>query len=172
MPPFRSTLSRSLHAAVLSVVAALSASTALSGEPADKGGDAALAETINQLDASFFDAFNRCDTAAMARVIAVDFEFYHDKGGLTRGRGPMLAMEEERCARTDTTLRREVLEESLAVYPMAGYGAVQQGMHRFYLSEGGGPEQLIEIARFMHVWREAEGGWEITRAISYDHRAP
>ena len=108
----------------------------------------------------------------MGRVIAADFEFYHDKGGLTRGREPMLAMEEERCGRTETTLRREVVDGSLAVFPLARYGAVQQGMHRFYLSEKGGQERLIEIARFMHVWRQNGDGWEIIRAISYDHREP
>lgn len=139
---------------------------------ADAGTIPALENTINQLDATFFGAFNRCDTAAMGRVIAADFEFYHDKGGLTRGREPMLAMEEERCSRTDTTLRREVVDGSLAVFPLERYGAVQQGMHRFYLSEGEGPERLIEIARFMHVWRQTGDGWEITRAISYDHREP
>lgn len=163
----------SMRLRVLAMAALIAATTA----PA-YGGDAATApaatlqQTINQLDSEFFAAFNRCDLPAMAGFLAEDMEFFHDKGGLTRGRDRMIAMERERCGRTGTQLRREVVDGSRRVYPMQGYGAVQTGSHRFHLKEGQGPERLIEVAQFMHVWELTEEGWRISRAISYDHREP
>lgn len=163
----------SLRLRALACAALIAATTAPAyGGEASAPDAATLQETINQLDSEFFAAFNRCDLPAMAGFLAEDMEFFHDKGGLTRGRDRMIAMERERCGRTHTQLRREVVDGSRLVYPMQGYGAVQTGAHRFHLKEGEGPELLIEVAQFMHVWQLTDDGWRISRAISYDHREP
>ncbi|NZA28261.1 nuclear transport factor 2 family protein [Luteimonas sp. SJ-92] len=142
---------------------------------ADEGAairDEALAQRINALDAEFFAAFNACDVDGHMAMVDEDVEFYHDKGGLTKGRSGMERMARERCANSRVTLRREVVEGSLKVYPVPGHGAIQEGSHRFYLTEEGDEERLVEIARFVHVWEHGESGWKIVRALSYDHRTP
>lgn len=132
----------------------------------------ALAARINALDARFFDAFNACDVDRHIAMLDPELEFFHDKGGFTKGRHNMEKMSRERCALAGTRLRREVVEGSLEVHPVPGYGAIQQGAHRFYLAEDGGEERLIEIARFVHVWEQGDAGWKIVRALSYDHKVP
>jgi hypothetical protein len=37
---------------------------------------------------------------------------------------------------------------------------------------GDEPEQWVESARFVHVWREDASGWRVVRALSFDHKAP
>lgn len=134
--------------------------------------DERLVARINALDARFFEAFNACDVDRHIAMLDPDLEFFHDRGGLTKGRHKMEKMSRERCASAGPRLRREVVEGSLEVHPVPGYGAIQQGAHRFYLGADGGEERLIEIARFVHVWEQGDAGWKIVRALSYDHKAP
>ena len=42
-----------------------------------------LKAQIMQADATFFDAFNRCDIDKMASMFSPQLEFYHDTGGVT-----------------------------------------------------------------------------------------
>ena len=44
------------------------------------------------------------------------------------------------------------------------------GEHRFFQLLPGKPEKLVEVALFTHVWKKEEGGWKLTRVVSYDHR--
>ncbi|QDH70300.1 nuclear transport factor 2 family protein [Marilutibacter alkalisoli] len=141
-------------------------------DEADAAQSDSLAQRVNALDAELFAAFNACEVDRQMAMLEEDIEFYHDKGGLTRGRSGMERMTRERCASRQVQLRREIVEGSLKVYPVRDYGAIQEGMHRFYLTEQGGQEQLIEIARFVHVWEQGDTGWKIVRALSYDHRTP
>lgn len=166
------TLSPSIWRLVSMLVVALAClAPARADEAAAAQGDS-LTRRINALDAELFAAFNACEVDRQMAMLDENIEFYHDKGGLTRGRGGMERMGRERCASRQVQLRREVVKGSFKVYPVPGYGAIQEGMHRFYLTEQGGREQLIEIARFVHVWEQGDAGWKIVRALSYDHRAP
>lgn len=145
-------------------------------ENSQPGPDQSLAGSLFSelalLDTQFFDAFNRCDTEFMATYLNVDFEFYHDLGGLTDSKHKMMNMEHERCGNDSETLRRELVEGSLSVYPLKGYGAIQQGEHRFYLTPKGEQEQLIEIAKFTSVWQQKGDVWSMTRVLSFDHKSP
>ena len=47
-----------------------------------------LSTTILREDASFWDAYNRCDIEKMSQFFWPDVEFYHDKAGPTIGRSP------------------------------------------------------------------------------------
>ncbi|XRD81669.1 nuclear transport factor 2 family protein [Dyella halodurans] len=126
---------------------------------------AALTTTIVALDSAVFDAYNRCDLEAFGRYIAPDIEFYHDKGGLTRGRAKLVeSIKNAICGK----LRRELVAGSLEVYPVKDFGAVEIGTHRFCdLSTG----RCDAVARFIHLWEYSNGSWQITRVISYDHHA-
>jgi len=125
-----------------------------------------LSRTLAAQDAALFDSFNRCDLEKFASFFAEDVEFYHDKDGVTLSRKSLVeSVKNNICGK----VRREVIAESLETHPIAGFGAVQMGSHRFYelsAKPGSGP---VGVARFIHLWQLKDGAWRITRVISYDH---
>jgi ketosteroid isomerase-like protein len=125
-----------------------------------------LSRTLTALDATVFDAFNRCDLPKLGSYFADDLEFYHDKGGLSlTSKSLVEAVKNNICGK----VRREVVQGSLEVHPIPGFGAVQLGVHRFYETQSARPNDPVGIARFLHVWQHKDGAWKITRVISYDH---
>lgn len=130
---------------------------------ADTATSGPLFEALARLDAALFQAaFVDCDTAARNALFTDDIEFYHDRSGFepaSKVRAPITA-----CPAADG-MTRQLVPGSLRVYPLAGYGAVQTGMHRF--SEGDGE---VTVARFTHLWRKTDAGWKIARVLSYDHQ--
>lgn len=115
-----------------------------------------------------FQAFNTCDSLAYRTYFADDLEFYHDLGGLTVSLARELASFKEMCAR-GSHIRRELVKNSLEVYPLNNYGAVEIGIHRFYHTNPGQPEKLSGTYKFIHVWHHQNGHWKIARVISYGH---
>lgn len=135
-----------------------------------------LRDVIRQHDQALFAAvFETCDLAALEALVAEDLEFYHDKGGFTARSGQaFIDNVAEGCrsrAQPDSwRSRRELVVESLRVYPVPGYGAIEVGTHRFHERRGDGPEALAGSADFSHVWRYADGRWRVSRILSYAHR--
>jgi ketosteroid isomerase-like protein len=126
-----------------------------------------LFRTIAALDASVFDAFNRCDLEKFGSFFTDDLEFYHDQGGLTRSRQSTVeAVKNNICGK----VTRELVPGTLEVYPMKGYGAVEIGVHRFH-HPGREDTEPVGEAKFIHLWENKDGAWKITRVISYDHHA-
>lgn len=128
-----------------------------------------LYNKIYSLDSALFESFNTCDLDKNKTFFTSDFELYDARSGLNTSREKEVISFRNRCA-GQTKLRRELVKGSLAVYPLAGYGAIQIGDHRFYSTEKGQQEKLVEDAKFIHVWQEKRGEWKLTRVISYDHR--
>jgi hypothetical protein len=125
-----------------------------------------LTRTVAALDAEVFDAYNRCDLDKFGSFFADDVEFYHDKGGVTRSRQSLVeSVKNNICGK----VRRELVPGTLEVYPIANYGAVEIGSHRFYETAGARPNEPAGVARFVHLWQFKDGAWKITRVISYDH---
>ncbi|MFL6620863.1 MAG: nuclear transport factor 2 family protein [Povalibacter sp.] len=138
------------------------ASISLAEETADA---VALRDTIKNLDATVFKAFNECDMTTFAKFFTPDVEFYHDLGGVTWSRAEVIANTQKNiCGKR----RRELVEGTLEVYPIKDYGAVEIGTHRF--CDLNGPK-CEGIGRFVHIWQNDGGTWRITRVISYDHRS-
>ncbi|MBS9464194.1 nuclear transport factor 2 family protein [Flagellimonas sp. 389] len=136
--------------------------------------------TLEKKDSTLFDAaFNQCNPEIMKTLFTEDFEFYHDKGGLTESRAAFLNPMRENCAKLDRNepqpAKRILVQESLEVYPLHKkgelYGAIQTGIHSFeYLNENK-EYQKGEIAKFTHVWILENGNWKIKRELSYDHQS-
>lgn len=127
------------------------------------GADDPLTRAIAAADAALFDASNRCDLDAFARHVSDDLEFYHDKSGLSVGKADLLQKTKENiCGK----MVRELVPSSLEVYPLPGFGAIEIGTHRFLHPKEPGN---IGEARFIHVWRQKDGAWLLSRVISYDH---
>ncbi|MBV8436735.1 MAG: nuclear transport factor 2 family protein [Silvibacterium sp.] len=123
-----------------------------------------LFKTIQSLDTQLFDAYNHCDLTTLGSLVAEDLEFYHDKTGLAIGRQVFVdAIKNNICGK----VTRELVPGTLEVYPIANYGAVEIGVHRFH--HPGDPGNIGE-ARFITLWQQQKDGtWKVTRVISFDH---
>lgn len=134
-----------------------------------------LKDSIRTRTQAVFDAaFQACDLAALRALVADDMEFYHDKGGVVARSGKeFVDAIDKRCAGQKAPdsyrSRRELVEDSLEVYAIPGYGAMEAGTHRFYERKGDGPESLAGIAKFAHVWQQVKGEWKLSRVMSYAH---
>jgi ketosteroid isomerase-like protein len=144
------------------LAAQTSSASAAQTKPTDS-----LLVTITALDKQLFDAYNHCDIATLGNMVADDLEFYHDKTGLSRGKATFLdAIQKNICGKVN----RHLVKESLEVYPLEGYGAVEIGTHRFTHPSESGDKELGE-AKFVHLWQKTDAGWKVTRVISYDHES-
>jgi len=137
---------------------------ALSRLPADAQSVAQpdpLFKTIQSLDTKLFDAYNHCDLTTLGAMVSDDLEFYHDQTGLSVGKEPFLsAIKQNICGKVERTL----LVDTLEVYPLKGYGAVEIGVHRFH--HPGHPEDGMGDAKFVTLWQNKDGVWKVTRVIS------
>ncbi|WP_305805869.1 nuclear transport factor 2 family protein [Stenotrophomonas sp. YIM B06876] len=132
-------------------------------------GDTALHATIAALDQAVFDSFNRCADPAQLDRHASYFdpavEFYHDTGGVTWTRAAMLANTGKFACGHFT---RQLVPGTLEVFAIRDFGALARGQHRFCDSGNGKCEGLAD---FTLLWRLRDGHWQITRVLSYAHRA-
>ena len=155
-----------LHCACLSLIAAMPLTQATAATPDSQD---QLSTLIAQLDNEVFDAFNRCSDPAQLQKHAGYFdanvEFYHDTGGVTWTRDDMLANTKKYVCGNFT---RELVPGTLKVTPIKDFGAIAQGVHRFCQAASGKCEGLAD---FTIVWRQQNGQWQITRVLSYGHRA-
>jgi hypothetical protein len=102
----------------------------------------------------------------LGAMVSDDLEFYHDQTGLMVGRGPFLdSIQKYICGKVERTLVPGTME----VHRLKGYGAVEIGVHRF--RHPGKPEEGVGEAKFVEIWKDADGVWTLTRVISYDHGA-
>ena len=121
-----------------------------------------LTQAITALDKQLFDAYNTCNIEKLGTLVTDDLEFYHDKTGLAVGKQVFLdAIKKNICGK----VTRELVQGSLEVYPLHGYGAVEIGVHRFHHP---GDNDVGE-AKFVQLWQYKDGAWKISRVISYDH---
>lgn len=129
-------------------------------------------------DAELFDAlFNKCLPDKLKDLITEDLEFYHDKWGQIAKSGAEFVEAIRRgCERqkqgVDYRARRELVKESVRVYPLNNYGAIHMGEHRFFKLTPGKADELTEISKFTNLWKKENGAWRLARVLSYDHRDP
>ena len=129
------------------------------------GGEDPLYDQIMKLDKKIFTAANTADLDTMKQMFSKDLEFYHDKGGLADYNQTISSLE-ELLSRPDRPTRTPV-EGSMEVYPVKDYGAIQTGKHTFCHENNG--KQDCGTFKFLHVWKNTDGDWKITRVMSYDH---
>jgi hypothetical protein len=127
--------------------------------------DSVLFNTIFKQDSLLFSAFNEKDIPGFADFLDNSLEFFHDKGGLTDKTYSINSL--KNVAANVPDLRRTLIKESMEVYPVPNYGAVQISQHRFCHMENG--KMDCGVFKFIHVWKKTETGWKVTRIISVDH---
>lgn len=152
-------------------IATLQAADAIPADaaPADGQAQEPLFSEIAALDTRVFDSFNHCAEPGRldehASYFSPDVEFYHDTGGVTWTREQMIGNTRKYVCGNFT---RELIPGTLKVYPVKDFGALSQGVHRFCQQASGKCEGLAD---FVIVWHQQQGKWQITRVLSYGHRA-
>lgn len=145
---------------VLLLAVAMSCATAPAKPPQSQ-----LYREIAAQDAAMFAAFNAHDAEALMPFFSPDVEFYHDKDGLLRFSQVRDSL--TRLFSGNTDLTRQLVPGTLAVYPIAGYGAIETGAHRFCHTENGKPD--CGTFQFTQIWQKKDGRWVVTRELSYGH---
>jgi hypothetical protein len=126
-----------------------------------------LFRTIQLLDTQLFDAYNHCDLKQFAVMLDDQVEFYHGFGGFSRGKQVTVdGVKNNICGK----VTRELVPGTLEVYPIARFGAVEIGVHRFH-HPGHEDTEPVGEAKFIHIWQDQNGVWKLTRIISFDHHA-
>ena len=120
-----------------------------------------LYNTIVHMDSVYFNAYNNCDMAKQAEIFADSIEFYHDGGGLERSKQALLeALKKNICGK----VTRVLVNGSIEVYPIPGFGAVEIALHQFINHAEN--NHLSQPDRFVVVWRHLNHKWQMTRIIS------
>ncbi|HTF82718.1 MAG TPA: nuclear transport factor 2 family protein [Cytophagales bacterium] len=114
------------------------------------------------MDSLWGEAYNSCKEAVLDSIISDDLEFYHDRGGVNTSKASLMDIYRRNVCGKVT---RELLPGSIEVYPIANYGAVEMGRHRFYSNETEKNGQH-RYSKFVHIWHHKDGRWQITRVVS------
>ncbi len=130
--------------------------------PADKP----LYETIIKKDSILFEAFNTRDITALKSYFTDNLEVYQDNTGLRNYEETVQAFTE--LFKMDYVLTRKPILESIEVYPVRNFGAIETGQHTFCHTENG----KLECAtfKFVHIWETKNGQWKVAKIITYDHK--
>lgn len=135
-----------------------------------------LFQELKHQDSVFFEqGFNRCDLDYLKNQVAEDLRFYHDQGGFQDKTKFLENIANNICGAPEQKPIRKVAPESLEVFPLytAGkiYGAIQTGVHHFYIREKDKKDRWTSTARFTHLWILENGSWQLTEVLSYDHQS-
>jgi hypothetical protein len=135
-----------------------------------------LYKTILEKDSLLFNiGFNTCDISQFENLLSENFEFFHDKSGISDHKKFLNDLKNGLCKSPETyQSRRELIPEKTQVFPLYNqgelYGAIQYGEHRFYEKMEGKTEQYASTAKFTHVWIIEDGKWKLKSGLSYDHQ--
>jgi hypothetical protein len=128
-------------------------------------GSGELYQIISSKDNELFRAFNAHDIEQLKTFFSDDLEFYDDKSGLTnydQTNGNFKKMFEQ-----NNGIKRELIPNSLEVYPIKDYGVIEIGEHQFCHVENG--KNDCGTFPFIILWQNQGGNWKVSRVISYNH---
>jgi len=130
--------------------------------PADKS----LYETILKQDSMLFEAFNTRNLTALKSYFTNNLEVYQDNTGFRNYDETVQAF--AGLFKMDYVLTRRPIIESIEVYPIKDYGAIETGQHTFCHTEN----EKLECAtyKFVHIWENKDGKWKIAKIITYGHK--
>jgi len=124
-----------------------------------------LYQTIASRDSGLFQAFNAHDIERLKTFFTKDLEFYHDKSGLTNY--DQTNENFKKMFDQNNGIKRELIPNSLEVYPIKDYGVIEIGEHQFCHIENG--KNDCGTFPFIIVWQNQGGDWKVSRVISYNH---
>ena len=120
-----------------------------------------LYEIVRRLDSTFFRAYNTCDLETQARFYSDSIEFFHDQGGFINSKQAILdGTRKNICGK----VTRELVENSLEVYPIKNYGAIEMGQHKFHNSAE--KDAVPHASKFIIIWQNKNDKWIIEKVVS------
>ncbi len=128
--------------------------------------DSELFKTLKAKDSLMFDiGFNQCNLAQLEELLPEQFEFYHDKDGITKTRAAFIkTLNKNLCSSGQNPYKRTLEAGSMEVFPLYEhgelYGALMNGKHSFGNTS----------ARFTNLFLLANNEWVPSRMLSYDHK--
>ena len=138
--------------------------------------DSSLFIELKKMDSIVFtEGFNNCNLDELEKILPEDFEFYHDVGGNSGKNIFMTNMKMNICSNPNQKPIRKLLPKSLEVYPLYNnkvlYGAIQNGVHEFWIKEPNKDLYKTGIAKFSTTWLLIDGEWKMKNVLSFDHKA-
>lgn len=132
---------------------------------------------LKKQDSIFFErGFNQCDLAYLNEHLTNDLKFYHDQSGFQDKNVFFETTRKYICSNSKKKPIRKVDKNSLEVFPLYNdgkiYGAIQTGVHKFYLRENGKEDVWTSTAKFTHIWILENKIWKLSEVLSYDHQDP
>lgn len=132
---------------------------------------------LKKQDSVFFErSFNLCDLDYLSTATHQDLIFFHDQGGIQNRQAFLESVRNNICGNPNQKPIRKLTENSLEVFPLYKdgtlYGAIQNGVHDFYIREPNKADRHTNRARFTHVWLLENGTWLLKEVLSYDHQEP
>jgi len=124
-----------------------------------------LFKEIYTMDSLMFQAFNAQNMDKFKPFFTEDLEWYQDNGGLIAYN--VVFENFNNTFKKDYKLTRQLIKETLEVYPLKDYGAIEIGTHQFRHIENGKEE--IGTFKFLMIWQKKNDQWKISRVVSYDH---
>lgn len=143
-----------------------SSGIALAQSPADQS-DKKIGQELAIRDSLMFDVFfNTCKVEKLPEFLTKDFVFVHDWGIDGRSDFTNYATFTGRIVkscnnRTKIKMRREVVKSSLQAFSINPSTALQTGVQKFFLSQNGEKERLVEVSKFTRHWRKEQGTWKL-----------
>ncbi|MCI4671775.1 MAG: class A beta-lactamase-related serine hydrolase [Bacteroidia bacterium] len=130
---------------------------------------------LKDQDSIFFErGFNLCDFDYLEKHIDQHLTFYHDQVGVQDRDGFFESTRNNICGNSDLKPIRKLEKGSLEVFPLYTngklYGAIQKGIHHFYLREKNKADVWTSTARFTTVWTKSGTNWQVSEVLSYDHQ--
>ncbi len=135
-----------------------------SPEAKNSAGDE-LYQTITSQDGALLQAFNAHSIQQLKTFFADDLEFYQDNSGLTNY--DQANENFKKMFDQNNGIKGELIPNSVEVYPIKDYGAIETGEHRFCDIENGKDD--CGTFPFIILWQNQGGNWKVSRVISYNH---
>jgi hypothetical protein len=133
--------------------------------------------SLKKQDSIFFErSFNLCDLGYLSKAIHKDLIFFHDQGGIQNRNDFLENTRKNICSNPNQKPIRKLEENSLQVFPLYNdgklYGAIQSGIHNFYIREPNKEDVHTSRAKFTHVWLLENRDWLLKEVLSFDHNDP
>ena len=117
-------------------------------------------------DGALKAALNGCDRVAYASKFTADAVLYQADRGVTRTAEEIGKSLERTCAKGATEFL-DVAADSVQVYPMNNYGAMQFEDVLIYKMKSGKRGSLAGKMRDVQLWQQTDAGWKVTRELRY-----
>lgn len=124
----------------------------------------------------FEEGFDKCRLDILQEILDTGLQFIHDQSGVQNREEFFKVFKENICSSPGAKPVRKLVNGSLVVYPLYNdgvlYGALQMGVHEFYIQEPGKELRFTSNGKFIHTWLLENGQWKLFRVMSYDHQQP